>query len=128
MGDDLLFVYYDIPVLIRCIRSLTVSSNETMAKYLLDKTPNCWQSASNQGKHWIRLELHENVLINMLAITVNPSDCSHMPSLVVVRVGDSVETLKDFRFVCASRLLIGHLLIIVLFLMSLAGCRSNRPT
>lgn len=76
---------------------MTVSSNESMAKHLLDKTQNYWQSSSSQGKHWIRLEMHENVLINMIAITVNPSDCSHMPSLVVVRVGDSVETLKDFR-------------------------------
>lgn len=82
----------------RCIRSLTVSSNESLAKHLLDKTTNCWQSNA-QGKHWIRLELHENVLINMLAITVNPTDCSHMPSLVVVRIGDSIETLKDFSWV-----------------------------
>lgn len=72
-----------------------MSSNESMAKHLLDKSQNYWQSSSSQGKHWIRLEMHENVLINMIALTVNPSDCSHMPSLVVVRVGDSVETLKD---------------------------------
>lgn len=87
----------------RCIRSLTVSSNESSAKHLLDHSINYWQSSSTQntgsGKHWIRLELHENVLIHLLSITVNGTDCSHMPSLVVVRVGDSVETLKDFSWV-----------------------------
>lgn len=87
----------------RCIRSLSVSSNESAAKHLLDRTTNYWQSSSTQnnglGKHWIRLEMHENVIIHMLAITVNGADCSHMPSLVVVRVGDSVETLKDFSWV-----------------------------
>lgn len=45
------------------------------------------------------MEMHDNVLIHMLAITVNPGDCSHMPSLIVVRVGDSVGTLKDFSWV-----------------------------
>lgn len=87
----------------RCIRSLSVSSNESGAKHLLDRTTNCWQSSSTQhsgsGKHWIRLEMHENVLVHSLAITVNGSDCSHMPSLIVVRVGDSIETLKDFSWV-----------------------------
>lgn len=88
----------------RCIRSLSVSSNELAAKYLLDRTANYWQSSSTQntsssGKHWIRLEIHENVLINSLAITVNGADCSHMPSLIVVRVGDSIETLKDYSWV-----------------------------
>lgn len=87
----------------RCIRSLSVSSNESAAKHLLDRSPNYWQSSSTQnigaGKHWIRLEMHENVLIHLLAITVNGSDCSHMPSLVVVRVGDSIENLRDFSWV-----------------------------
>lgn len=88
----------------RVIRSLSVSSNESAAKHLLDRSSNYWQSCSTQssstsGKHWIRLEMHENVLIHSLAITVNGADCSHMPSLIVVRVGDSVETLKDYSWV-----------------------------
>lgn len=88
----------------RIIRSLSVSSNESSAKHLLDRSSNYWQSCSTQsgsssGKHWIRLEMHENVLIHSLAITVNGADCSHMPSLIVVRVGDSVDTLKDYSWV-----------------------------
>ena len=84
----------------RCIRSLTVSSNETAAKYLLDKSPNYWTSAStSHAKHWIRIEMHENVLVNMLAIHVNNNDASHQPSLVVVRVGDSIDSLKDHSWV-----------------------------
>lgn len=87
----------------RVIRSLCVSSNESSAKYLLDRSANYWQSCSTQstssGKHWIRIEMHENVLIHSLAITVNGSDCSHMPSLIVVRTGDSVESLRDYSWV-----------------------------
>lgn len=84
------------------IRSLTVSSNEATAKYLLDKSPNCWCSSSGrgcQGRHWIRLEMHENVLVHSVAMTVSSADFSHMPSLIVIRTGDSVETLKDFSWV-----------------------------
>ncbi|XP_065364219.1 probable E3 ubiquitin-protein ligase HERC2 [Calliphora vicina] len=84
----------------RCIRSLSVSSNEVTAKHLLDRSPNCWQSSSStQGKHWIRLEMHENVLVHSLSITVSPSDHSHMPSLVVTRVGDSIGNLKEYSWI-----------------------------
>ncbi|XP_031621811.1 probable E3 ubiquitin-protein ligase HERC2 [Contarinia nasturtii] len=89
----------------RVIRSLCVSSNESSAKYLLDRSNNYWQSSNIQstssasGKHWIRIEMHENVLIHSLAITVNGSDCSHMPSLIVVRAGDTVDSLKDYSWV-----------------------------
>ncbi|XP_037823677.1 probable E3 ubiquitin-protein ligase HERC2 [Lucilia sericata] len=84
----------------RCIRSLSVSSNEMTAKHLLDRSPNCWQSSSStQGKHWIRLEMHENVLVHSLSITVSPSDHSHMPSLVVTRVGDSIGNLKEYSWI-----------------------------
>lgn len=93
----------------RVIRSLCVSSNESLAKYLLDRSSNYWQSSSTQssslssssssGRHWIRIEMHENVLIHSLAITVNGSDCSHMPSLIVVRAGDTVDSLKDYSWV-----------------------------
>lgn len=98
----------------RCIHSLTVSSNETTARHLLDTTTSCWQSSNRAsilpplfghcnpaavGRHWIRLQIHENVLIHSLAIVVSPQDGSHQPALVVVRVGDSIETTKDFGWV-----------------------------
>lgn len=87
----------------RIIRSLCVSSNESCAKHLLDRSSNYWQSSSTQntssGKHWIRIEMHENVLIHSLGITVNGADCSHMPSLVVVRTGDTIDSLKDYSWV-----------------------------
>lgn len=85
----------------RCIRSLTVSSNESCAKHLLDRSSNSWQSTStsSQGKHWIRLEMHDSILIHSLSITVSPKDCSHMPELVVVRVGDNLASLKDLSYV-----------------------------
>uniref|UniRef100_A0A1S4H7N6 HECT-type E3 ubiquitin transferase n=1 Tax=Anopheles gambiae TaxID=7165 RepID=A0A1S4H7N6_ANOGA len=86
----------------RCIRSLSVSSNEASAKYLLDRsTNNYWQSASTavQGKHWIRLEMHDQVLVQSLSIIVDPDDFSHMPSLVVMRVGDDSFSMTDLRWV-----------------------------
>lgn len=91
----------------KCIRTLTVSSNELAAKYLLDKSPNYWQSNSTHnignGRHWIRLEIHENILIHLLSLNVSGEDGSHMPSLIVIRVGDSVETLKDYSWVSVKQ-------------------------
>lgn len=87
----------------RIIRSLCVSSNESCARHLLDRSSNYWQSSSTQntssGKHWIRIEMHENVLVHSLCITVNGADCSHMPSLIVVRTGDTIDSLKDYSWV-----------------------------
>lgn len=91
----------------QCLQTMTVSSNESRARYLLDKTPNYWQSNSTHnigpGKHWIRLQIHENILIHTLSITVNGSDGSHMPSLIIIRVGDSVDTLKDYSWVSVKQ-------------------------
>lgn len=97
-------VVYDIIDDWSCIiKTLTVSSNESSAKNLLEKSPTSfWQSSSIQGKHWMRLELHENVLIQSLSIMVDPDDCSHMPSLVVVKVGDSIGLLKDFSWMAIN--------------------------
>lgn len=86
----------------RCIRTLTVSSNEASAKFLLDKTASYWQSTNQQGRPFIRLEMHENILIHSLSMTVDVDDCSHMPSLLIVRVGDSVQTLRDFSWVSVN--------------------------
>ncbi|XP_065082582.1 probable E3 ubiquitin-protein ligase HERC2 [Ochlerotatus camptorhynchus] len=83
----------------RCIRSLTVSSNESSAKYLLDRSTNFWQSSNTQGKHWIRLEIHDQVFIQTLSINVDPDDYSHMPSLVVIKGGDSMASLKELHWV-----------------------------
>ncbi|XP_053688822.1 probable E3 ubiquitin-protein ligase HERC2 isoform X2 [Sabethes cyaneus] len=86
----------------RCIRSLTVSSNEASAKNLLDRSSNYWQSSSTQGKHWIRLEMHYQVLIQSLSINVDPDDYSHMPSLVIIRAGDCLATLKEIHWVSVN--------------------------
>lgn len=83
----------------RCIKSLTVSSNESTAKNLLERTSNNWQSCNNQGRPWIRLEIHEHILIHSLSIKIDASDYSHQPSLVIVRAGDTLSTLKDFNWV-----------------------------
>lgn len=82
----------------RIIKTLSVSSNEPLARNLLDRNANFWESKSN-GKHWIRLEIHDKVFVHALSMTVSAADCSHMPSLVVVRVGETIDSLKDFSWV-----------------------------
>lgn len=87
----------------RCIKSLTVSSNESQAKHLLDKSSSCWTSFScGQGKHWIRLQVHETVLVHSLSINVSPLDNSYMPLMVAVRTGETVATLRDFSWVAVK--------------------------
>lgn len=90
----------------RCINTLAVSSNESSAKNLLDKAPNYWQSncsttstSNGQGKHWIRLKMHENIVIQNLSIVVSPQDHSHQPSLIVTRVGDNQQTMKEYSWI-----------------------------
>lgn len=83
----------------QCIKSLTVSSNESLAKNLLERTTSFWQSANSQGRPWIRLEIRENILIHSLSLRIEPNDCSHQPSTIIVRTGDSLSSLKDFNWV-----------------------------
>jgi E3 ubiquitin-protein ligase HERC2 len=83
----------------QCLRSLTVSSNENSAKNLLERTSAFWQSSNTQGRPWIRLEIRENILIHAMSIRIEPNDCSHQPSTIIVRTGDSLSTLKDFNWV-----------------------------
>ncbi|XP_017138352.1 probable E3 ubiquitin-protein ligase HERC2 [Drosophila miranda] len=84
----------------RCIRSLTVSSNEAAAKHLLDGIGQTWQSCSSGPcRHWIRLELHDRILVHSLALKVSPEDHSHMPSLLEIRVGECIDSLKEFTWI-----------------------------
>ena len=50
-------------------------------------------------QHWIRLELHPDLLIQRLSMTVDPSDSSYMPSVVVISAGDSMQSLKEIKTV-----------------------------
>ena len=55
----------------QCVKSMGVSSRESWAYRLTDGTSSYWQSCGTQGKHWIRLELHPDVLIHSLRIQVS---------------------------------------------------------
>ncbi|XP_017066913.1 probable E3 ubiquitin-protein ligase HERC2 [Drosophila eugracilis] len=84
----------------RCIRSLTVSSNEAAAKHLLNGSNLPWQSCSSGPcRHWIRLELHDRILVHSLSLKVSPEDHSHMPSLLEIRVGECVDSLKEYTWI-----------------------------
>ncbi|GAB6021505.1 E3 ubiquitin-protein ligase herc2 [Chamberlinius hualienensis] len=87
----------------QCVKVLTVSSRESWAHRLIDGTGSYWQSCGSQGKHWIRLEMHEDVLVHRLKMLVNPSDTSYMPSIVVVSGGDSLGSLRELAVVNISQ-------------------------
>ena len=50
-------------------------------------------------QHWIRLEIQPDILIHRLYMRVEPSDSSYMPSLVVVRGGESIHNLRELKTV-----------------------------
>ncbi|UYV60264.1 HERC2 [Cordylochernes scorpioides] len=80
-----------------CVQSLSVSSRENWAHRLTHESDVFWQSCGSQGKHWIRLEIQPNVLIQRLRMVVDPSDSSYMPTLVVISGGSSPTTLRELR-------------------------------
>ncbi|KAF7995498.1 hypothetical protein HCN44_006605 [Aphidius gifuensis] len=79
----------------KCIRTLSVSSRDSWATRLVDKSDKYWQSCGSRGKHWIRLEMLPCVLIESLKITVNPQDSSYMPSVISVNAGNSFNNLIE---------------------------------
>ncbi|KAK7486952.1 hypothetical protein BaRGS_00021768, partial [Batillaria attramentaria] len=80
-----------------CVKNITVSSRENNAARLIDGNEGYWQSAGSQGKHWIRLEMQPEMVINRLCMRIDPGDSSYTPSLVVVSAGESVSNLKEIR-------------------------------
>lgn len=50
-------------------------------------------------QHWIRLDMQPDVLVHSLKMTVDPSDSSYMPSLVVMSGGDSFTAMNELATV-----------------------------
>jgi len=50
-------------------------------------------------QHWIRLEMQPDVLVSLLTMSVEPTDSSYMPSLLVVSAGNSTQSLQELRTV-----------------------------
>lgn len=48
-------------------------------------------------QHWVRLEMHQDMVINLLCMKIDPGDSSYTPSLVVMSGGDSIHSLKELR-------------------------------
>ncbi|KAL8607282.1 hypothetical protein ACOMHN_047613 [Nucella lapillus] len=82
-----------------CVKNVTVSSRENQAMRLIDGNEGFWQSSGAQGKHWIRLEMQPDMVVNRLCMRIDPTDSSYTPSLVVVSAGESISTLKEIRTV-----------------------------
>ncbi|XP_054270101.1 E3 ubiquitin-protein ligase HERC2 isoform X2 [Macrosteles quadrilineatus] len=84
----------------QCIKSFSVSSRESSAHHLIDPFSDMyWQSAGSQGKHWIRLEMQPDIVVQSLRMKVDPCDSSYMPSLVVVSGGNSFTGLQELATV-----------------------------
>ena len=84
----------------KCVSQVTTSSLESTAFILFDGNSNTyWQSCGTKGKHWIRLEIEQNVLVQQLKIMVDPADGSYMPSKVSVCGGNSFMNMKELAFV-----------------------------
>lgn len=50
-------------------------------------------------QHWIRLDMYSDVTVKSLKMSVDPSDNSYMPSVVVVSGGCSVSSLTELNVV-----------------------------
>jgi hypothetical protein len=50
-------------------------------------------------QHWIRMEMQPDMLVHSLKMTVDPSDSSYTPSLVVVSGGDSFTAMNELATV-----------------------------
>ena len=50
-------------------------------------------------QHWIRLEIHQNILIEQLRLVLNPQDGSYMPTQVAIMAGNSVSELSEIKTV-----------------------------
>ncbi|XP_070553640.1 E3 ubiquitin-protein ligase HERC2-like isoform X2 [Ptychodera flava] len=84
----------------RCVKHLSVSSRESQASRLIDCNPaTYWQSSGSQGKHWIRMEMQPDILIYRLRMTVEPTDSSYQPSLVVISGRDTTSAMKELNTV-----------------------------
>ncbi|XP_026481647.1 E3 ubiquitin-protein ligase HERC2-like [Ctenocephalides felis] len=82
-----------------CVRSLAVSSGESLKNKLLDDTTAYWQSnSSTSGNHFIRLEIVEYVVVHKLFMTVNPQDLNYMPYTIVVRGGDNFVSMAKLNY------------------------------
>lgn len=76
-----------------------VSSRENWAHRLVDESGLFWESCGPKEKHWIRLEMHQDILIKSLKILIDPLDNSYMPSLIIVYGGDSFSSLVELATV-----------------------------
>ena len=53
-------------------------------------------------QHWIRMEMHPDILIHRLYMRVEPTDSSYMPSVVVISGGETLSSMKEIRTVNIS--------------------------
>ncbi|XP_063677273.1 E3 ubiquitin-protein ligase HERC2-like isoform X2 [Bolinopsis microptera] len=83
----------------KCVKSLSVSSREGQANYLCDGSDQYWTGSG--VKHWIRLEMHQNVLVTKLTMTMltEASEQIYHPMSVTVLGGDTIWTLKELNTV-----------------------------
>ncbi len=99
------------------VRHLSVSSNENQAYRLIDGNHSTyWQSSGPQGKHWIRLELQRNILIEQLAIQV-ATVCLKYFTIVYEYYGlvfDCPEAISISTITCTMYTVVVHVLYMLM--------------
>lgn len=53
-------------------------------------------------QHWIRLEMQSDVLVSLLTMSIEPTDSSYMPSVLVMSAGSTAQSLHELRTVCVE--------------------------
>lgn len=81
----------------KCVKNISVSSRDSSID--VNDPHLLWQSCGAQGKHWIRLEMHQSIIIKYLKMMVDPNDASYMPSLIQVSGGNSFHSLYELSII-----------------------------
>ncbi|XP_077981796.1 E3 ubiquitin-protein ligase TRIM33-like [Glandiceps talaboti] len=80
----------------QCVKNLSVPSKKSESGKLIDGDPNTyWMSSDTSFPRRIHLEMHQDVLVDKLCMSVSQQDGMCKPTQVVVSVGDSISALTD---------------------------------
>uniref|UniRef100_A0A1I8FJK4 CUB domain-containing protein n=1 Tax=Macrostomum lignano TaxID=282301 RepID=A0A1I8FJK4_9PLAT len=85
-----------------CVKQVTVSSRGDLVRRMLGDSRaagggGCWRSAAKTSgaRHWIRLEMNEEIVIDRLSIKLDLADSLYLPKLVIVSLGDLTKGFKE---------------------------------
>jgi hypothetical protein len=70
---------------------------ECRARYVkrCQRSEERWSQIISFIQHWIRMELHPDVVVHSLKVLVDPADGSYTPSLLIISAADSLSGMKE---------------------------------